>query len=376
MDLHRSLPYAAHLTAVFEHFGVSLANEKAQTIPKFNIYCLKHLQKFMGFRIEGDQVRRGPVIEAPDAPEEVDPPPAVHSPQPVQVNQPPSEIRVTIPQDIPQSPTMHASSPLIPDVDPPSFFPQFHGSASTSTGGPSVPPKLYSFLEDKFGTITSSIQQMSENFELRIQRLENSMTGQFIKQKEAADHATQRFNRLIGTLGDASVQLKEHQDQLEKVLQGILANTQKNLFNSQEVVTQISKTRLSFAHMVDDMEGVKYYSQQQDETNHGETQLLEPRKPTTNHLKGKGVSLTKRDPVGQLTPTGLNQGLLFSVLTPQSLATLATCAHYRRSLSRLVHDRFSPYARPSGREGAPRRPARNHHKEYAQDRVALGVLAH
>ncbi|MQM09773.1 hypothetical protein Taro_042652 [Colocasia esculenta] len=31
---------------------------------------------------------------------------------------------------------------------------------------------------------------------------------------------------------------------------------------------------------------------------------------------------------------------------------------------------------PSGREGAPRRPARNHHKEYAQDRDALNVLAY
>ncbi|MQL96655.1 hypothetical protein Taro_029338 [Colocasia esculenta] len=188
--------------------------------------------------IEGDQVSRGPVIEAHVIPlEGEDPPPATQSPQPAQGDQPPSECEVPIPQDIPHSPTMHASSPTLPDVGPPSFFPQFPSSASTSTGGHSIPPELYTFIEDKFGTITSSLQQMSENFELRIQRLENSVNGQFIKQKEVAEHATHRFNKLIGTLGDASVQLKEHQDQLEKVLQEILANTQKNLFNSQEAVT-------------------------------------------------------------------------------------------------------------------------------------------
>jgi len=65
-DLHRCLPYAAHLTAVFKHFGVPLENEKSEKIPKSNIYCFKHVQKFMGFRIVGDQVRRGPAaVEAP-----------------------------------------------------------------------------------------------------------------------------------------------------------------------------------------------------------------------------------------------------------------------------------------------------------------------
>ncbi|MQM13912.1 hypothetical protein Taro_046839 [Colocasia esculenta] len=214
----------------------------------------------MGFRIEGDQVRRGPVVvEAPIAPEVVEPPLEVaQSPQHDQEEQPPNEIGAPIPQDVPQTPPFHAPSPLIPEVEIPTFIPQ--SQASTSTSGPSVPSELYSFLNDKFDTITSSIYQMSKNFELRIQRLENSVNGQFIKQKEATDHATQRFNRLIGTLGDASLQLKEHQDKLEKVLEGILANSQKNLFNSQEAVTQISKTRLSFAHMVDDMEGMKNLS--------------------------------------------------------------------------------------------------------------------
>ncbi|MQL79012.1 hypothetical protein Taro_011445 [Colocasia esculenta] len=43
---------------------------------------------------------------------------------------------------------------------------------------------------------------MSNRFELRIQRLENSVNGQFVRQQEAAEHATRRFNWLIGTLGD------------------------------------------------------------------------------------------------------------------------------------------------------------------------------
>ncbi|MQL75949.1 hypothetical protein Taro_008333 [Colocasia esculenta] len=138
-------------------------------------------------------------------------------------------------------------------------IPQAQAPAQTSSafGGPSVPPELYSFLNDKFNAFTTSIQQMSESFDLKVQRLENTMNAQFIKQKEASDHATQRFNRLIGTLADASIELKEHQETLEKVLEGILANSQTSLFNSQEAVTQISKTRLSFALLVDDLESMK-----------------------------------------------------------------------------------------------------------------------
>ncbi|MQM18661.1 hypothetical protein Taro_051657, partial [Colocasia esculenta] len=94
-DLHRSVPYAAHLTEVFKHFGVSLENEKSQKIPKSNIYCFKHVQKFMGFRIVGDQVRRGPaVIEAPvvqeDQPQvQEDQPPVQEGQPPVNEDQPP-----------------------------------------------------------------------------------------------------------------------------------------------------------------------------------------------------------------------------------------------------------------------------------------------
>ncbi|MQM19000.1 hypothetical protein Taro_052000 [Colocasia esculenta] len=95
-DLHRSLPYASHLTSVFKHFGVSLANEKSKQIHKSNIYCFKHVQKFMGFRLEGDQVRRGPVVvealvvleDQPQAQE--DQPPAQEDQPPAQEDQPPA----------------------------------------------------------------------------------------------------------------------------------------------------------------------------------------------------------------------------------------------------------------------------------------------
>ncbi|MQL75471.1 hypothetical protein Taro_007840 [Colocasia esculenta] len=39
-----------------------------------------------------------------------------------------------------------------------------------------------------------------------------------------------------------------------------MANSQTSLFNSQEAVNQISKTRLSFAHLVDDLESMKNLS--------------------------------------------------------------------------------------------------------------------
>ncbi|MQL91454.1 hypothetical protein Taro_024061, partial [Colocasia esculenta] len=51
--------------------------------------------------------------------------------------------------------------------------------------------------------------------------------------------------------------------------------------------------------------------------------------------------------------------------------------HTTDALSRIWSTTgFPPTPDPSGREGASRRPARNHYKEYAQDRDALNVLAH
>ncbi|MQM21612.1 hypothetical protein Taro_054656 [Colocasia esculenta] len=106
---------------------------------------------------------------------------------------------------------------------------------------------------------------MSETFELRIQRLENTVSAKFIEQKAASDYAAQRFNGLIGTMADASVELKEHQKKLEIVLQGILANFQADVFNTKQTLHEITSTRLSFAHLVDDLENMKNFSAHIDE---------------------------------------------------------------------------------------------------------------
>ncbi|MQL88819.1 hypothetical protein Taro_021394 [Colocasia esculenta] len=232
----------------------------------------------MGFRIVGDQVRRGPVIvEAPvvqeDQPQvQEDHPPAQEGQPPVNEDQPPvneDQPHVTDEVDVPLnaslSPQLQPSSPLNPDIEIPSFSPPPQVQGSTSFGGPSVPPELYTFLNDKFDALNTSIQTISETFELRVQRLENTMSAKFIEQKTAYDHAVQRFNRLIGTLGDASIELKEHQEELETVLKGILTNSQADVFNTKETLSQITKTRLSFAHLVDDMENMKNFSAHIDE---------------------------------------------------------------------------------------------------------------
>ncbi|MQL82573.1 hypothetical protein Taro_015045 [Colocasia esculenta] len=146
-------------------------------------------------------------------------------------DQPPVVAQVYEPFSAPHSPQLQSSSMnLEPEI--PFFSPPPPVQAFSSFGGPSVPPELYTFLNDKFDALNTSIQSMSENFELRIQRLENSVSARFIEQKAASDHATQRFNRLISTLADASVDLKEHQEKLETVLQGILANSQADVFNT------------------------------------------------------------------------------------------------------------------------------------------------
>ncbi|MQL75758.1 hypothetical protein Taro_008133 [Colocasia esculenta] len=165
----------------------------------------------------------------------------------------------------PHSPQLQPSSSMNFDTEIPSFSPQHPVHASSSFGGPSVPPELFTFLNDKFETLNNSIQTMSSNFELRIQRLENTVSAKFIEQKAASDYAAQRFNRLIGTMADASIELKEHQQKLEIVLQGILANSQADVFNTKQTLYEISNTRLSFAHMVDDLESMKNLSAHIDE---------------------------------------------------------------------------------------------------------------
>ncbi|MQL77294.1 hypothetical protein Taro_009700 [Colocasia esculenta] len=180
-------------------------------------------------------------------------------------DQPHVAVEVDVPIDAPLSPQLQPSSSLNPETEIPSFSPQPPVHASSSFGGPSVPPELYTFLNDKFDALNTSIQTMLENFELRIQRLENTVSAKFIEQEAASDHATQRFNRLIGTLAYASVELKEHQEKLETVLMGILANSQADVFNTKETLSQISKTRLSFAHLVDDLESMKNLSAHIDE---------------------------------------------------------------------------------------------------------------
>ncbi|MQL77949.1 hypothetical protein Taro_010369 [Colocasia esculenta] len=235
-------------------------------------------EDYHNFEIMGDQVRRGPTaVEAPvvqedQPPVQEDQPPAqedqpqVHEDQPpVNEDQPHVAVEVDVPINAPLSPQLQPSSSMNPETKIPSFSPQPPVHASTSFGGPSVPPELYTFLNDKFDALNTSIQTMPESFELRIQRLENTVSAKFIEQKAASDHATQRFNRLIGTLADASVELKEHQEELEIVLKGILANSQADVFNTKETLSHISKTRLSFAHLVDDLESMKNLSAHIDE---------------------------------------------------------------------------------------------------------------
>ncbi|MQL87600.1 hypothetical protein Taro_020150, partial [Colocasia esculenta] len=201
--------------------------------------------------------------EQPSAPEDQ---PQVHEDQPpLHEDQPHVADEVEEPFIAPHSPQPHPSSSMNLEPEIPTFSPPPPVHASSSFGGPSVPPEIYTFLNDKFDALNTSIQSMSETFELRIQRLENTVSAKFIEQKAASDHATQRFNRLIGTLGDASIELKEHQKELEIVLQGILANSQADVFNTKETLSHISKTRLSFAHLVDDLESMKNLSAHIDE---------------------------------------------------------------------------------------------------------------
>ncbi|MQL67993.1 hypothetical protein Taro_000271 [Colocasia esculenta] len=66
-------------------------------------------------------------------------------------------------------------------------------------------------------------------------------------------------------MADASVELKEHKKKLEIVLQGILTNSQADVFNTKQTLHEITSTRLSFAHLVDNLERMKNLSAHIDE---------------------------------------------------------------------------------------------------------------
>ncbi|MQL91811.1 hypothetical protein Taro_024427, partial [Colocasia esculenta] len=354
-------------------------NEKSQSILKSNIYCFKHVQKFMGFRLEGDQVRRGPIfVEAPVDPEAVIPPsedqPPTNEDQPQATedqphileeqplapeDQPQIEIELQLPQDAPLTPPFHTSSPTHPAKDTHTFTSQPQAQTSYAFGGPSVPPELYSFLNDKVDAFNTSIQHMTESFELKVQRLENTMPAKFIEEKAASDHAVQRFNRLIGTLADAPVELKDHQDKLEKVLQGILVNSQADVFNTKETLTQISKTRLSFAHLVDDLEGMKNLSA------HIDSEMTDLKKELKNINKyGHGrtnisckasvdTPLTGVDTMLQSQAKMLKKWSSSVDTRPSQVDTRGSS---QRTMSIGLYSRSTPVAVRSTLESLPRRP--------------------
>ncbi|MQL79191.1 hypothetical protein Taro_011628 [Colocasia esculenta] len=161
-----------------QRFILYCMNEKSQSIPKSNIYTFKNIQKFMGFRLEGNQIRRGPaVVEAPQVQEE-QPQDQGDQPQP-QEDQP--QVQGDQPQAQEEQPPAEGDQPLGQEDQPPVHEDQ-----------PQVPTEeLISFLNDKFEFLNSSIQTMSTSFELRIQRLENTVSAKFIEQKAASDYAAQ-----------------------------------------------------------------------------------------------------------------------------------------------------------------------------------------
>ncbi|MQL78008.1 hypothetical protein Taro_010411, partial [Colocasia esculenta] len=61
-------------------------------------------------------------------------------------------------------------------------------------------------------------------------------------------------------LKGTSPKLKEHQLKLETVLKGILANSQADVFNTTQTLHEITSTRLSFAHFVDDLESMRNFN--------------------------------------------------------------------------------------------------------------------
>ncbi|MQL73296.1 hypothetical protein Taro_005626 [Colocasia esculenta] len=193
-------------------------------------------------------------VQEDQPPAQEDQPPANEGQLPVNEDQPHVENEVDVPLNAPLSPQLQPSSSLNHEMEIPFFTPQPQAQTSYAFGGPSVPPELYSFLNEKFDAFNTFIQQMTENFELKIQRLENTMSAKFIEQKAASDQSK-----------DASIELKEHQEKLERVLQGIFANSQADVFNTKETLAQISKTILSFAHLVDDLESMKNLSAHIDE---------------------------------------------------------------------------------------------------------------
>ncbi|MQM11373.1 hypothetical protein Taro_044278 [Colocasia esculenta] len=147
-------------------------------------------KKFMKFSVERDQVTREPVVEQPVEHLEEEPVPDVEIPQGDPVELP--HIDPDIPQDVPAQSTPHAS-PTPPQhlLVPTSFFHQYHTSASTSSSGSSVPPELYKFLQVQFDNLNSSMREIFVKFELRIQRLENTVNSQFLRQQKMTVVSTQ-----------------------------------------------------------------------------------------------------------------------------------------------------------------------------------------
>ncbi|MQM15625.1 hypothetical protein Taro_048576 [Colocasia esculenta] len=120
-------------------------------------------------------------------------------------------------------------------------------------------------------------------------------------------------------MADASIELKEHQEKLETVLQGILANSQADVLNTKETLTQITKTRLSFVHLVDDLESMKNLSA------HIDSEMTDLKKEMKNiNQSGHGSSSSSAQP------------------SSVDLSTLQyTMSDHSQRLEEIVHTRLS-----------------------------------
>lgn len=133
-------------------------------------------------------------------------------------------------------------------------------AAATST---SMPPELYAFISSQFATLSaqfnsfqSSMEDMSNRFDMRLARLENRMESKFLQQEEHADHAASKFNRLVGTSGDVSTHTSLLQTRLHNELQRMENQLRQGNTLHRESITEIQKVRLSYAHPVDRMDSL------------------------------------------------------------------------------------------------------------------------
>ena len=235
-NIRRSLPFAAHLTKLFEHSKIILNGEKKMT--SHEVFDLKKIAQ-MGFQVKDGTVLRKTEVKSPICVTPTAAPPEVPSPHHVQVDsaqEPPSAS-----EPVPSTP------PYVPPTSYGSPTQMAQAGPSTVTTSLDLSEELKTFMERQFSLLKSVMLGRFVSMDLAINALSE-------KQKSIEERQV-IMNEKLDSLPDSINQVLIKQNSLE--------NSQRGLEDKMDIVLdKFGFLKLYAKGVENQMESLNTFSQE------------------------------------------------------------------------------------------------------------------